>query len=296
MIPIRDINPTRKFAFVTLIFIIFNAYIYFLQYVLLDDMNEQFFYYRHGVLPKCFVSMFDTERYDEAVQETKANLKKTIAQSVHLQYRMRLNRHELQRLAQQIDQLVEENFSRELFGQRGPFVEIVSLFTSMFLHGSLWHLIGNMWFLWIFGNNIEDDFGILRFLAFYFATGVCASFGHILTNLGSVVPTIGASGAISGVLGAYLMLHPKARILTFIPIGYFLWLEDLPAYVFLGYWIIIQVIFGFLSNPVLGGGGVAWFAHIAGFVAGVLFVIMFDRHRMLREHLPERDVEDYQDD
>ncbi len=275
MIPIRDANPTKAFPYLTIIFIIVNVYIFFLQSSL-PDIAEEFFYFNHGVIPKCFVSMFNSEKYEEAKEETKATLKKSIARSVVVQNRMRISRRDLAK----IDAIVEENFSRKVFGVEGPVAEIFSLLTCMFIHGSLMHLIGNMWFLWIFGNNIEDDLGIIKFIIFYLLCGIFASFGHIALGSGSVVPTIGASGAISGVLGAYLLLYPKARILTFIPIGYFLWLEDLPAYIFLGYWIVIQIIFGFLSDPILRGGGVAWIAHIAGFFFGALLVIILSARKV----------------
>ncbi len=285
MIPIKDINPTKTFPYLTIIFIILNVYIFFLQSSL-PDIAEQFFYFNHGVIPKCFAASLDPEKYDRTIEETKATLKRSIARDVIIQRRMRIiRRSELE----QIDAIVEKNFRRKIFGIGGLFAEIASLFSSMFIHGSLWHLIGNMWFLWIFGNNIEDNLGVIKFIIFYLVCGIFASLGHIAVSINSVIPTIGASGAISGVLGAYLLLYPRARILTFIPIGYFFWLEDLPAYVFLGYWIIIQIIFGFLSDPILGGG-VAWFAHIAGFFAGLLIVLILGK-RKTSFHEPENEIE-----
>jgi membrane associated rhomboid family serine protease len=146
--------------------------------------------------------------------------------------------------------------------------------TSMFLHGGFLHLLGNMWFLYIFGDNIEDRLGSLRYLVFYFLCGVATGLIHLLTNWTSKIPTIGASGAISGVMGAYLLLHPRARILTLLPIFFFFQFVELPAFVFLGYWLLVQLFSaGFTPKDV---GGVAWWAHIGGFIAGLIFIKIFD--------------------
>ena len=152
--------------------------------------------------------------------------------------------------------------------------------TSMFLHGGWLHLIGNMWFLWIFGDNVEDYLGHVRFLLFYLLCGLAASVAHLAFNLNSTIPTLGASGAIAGVLGAYLLLFPGARILTLVPV-FFVWLMELPAYVILIYWFALQLLQGTAtlaeSAP---GGGVAWWAHVGGFVAGLILVkIVASRRR-----------------
>jgi membrane associated rhomboid family serine protease len=145
--------------------------------------------------------------------------------------------------------------------------------TSMFLHGGIMHILGNMWFLYIFGDNIEDRLGHLRYLVFYLLCGIAAGFVHLVTNWHSQMPTIGASGAIAGVMGGYLLLYPRARILTLIPIIFFFQFVELPAYIFLGFWIFIQVISaGFTRSDV---GGIAWFAHIGGFVVGLVMVKVF---------------------
>jgi membrane associated rhomboid family serine protease len=152
----------------------------------------------------------------------------------------------------------------------------MSIFTSMFLHGGWMHLIGNMWFLWIFGNNIEDAMGSLRFLAFYLICGFLASLSHIAFNANSIVPMIGASGAIAGVLGAYIMLYPRAKVWTLIFLGFFSRLLYIPAGFILGYWFIIQIA----NNSLAGrqaGGGVAYSAHIGGFLAGILLVGLFKK-------------------
>lgn len=146
----------------------------------------------------------------------------------------------------------------------------LTLITAMFLHAGWMHLIGNMAFLWIFGDNVEDAMGHLRFLVFYLLCGVVAGLVHVGMNPASEIPAIGASGAISGVLGAYLVLHPKARVLTlFVRV-----LVPLPAIVVLGAWIVLQVVNVSLTGEG-GGGGVAWWAHIGGFVAGALLVVPF---------------------
>ncbi len=153
-----------------------------------------------------------------------------------------------------------------------------TIITSMFLHGGFGHLLGNMLYLWIFGDNVEDAFGHLRFLFMYLLWGIVGSGLHILTAVNSRIPSIGASGAISGVLGAYLVLYPRARVLTLIPFGFFLRLVALPAFILLGFWIILQLIFGAAS---LAGGasGVAWFAHIGGFFMGIISGIAIKRRR-----------------
>ncbi len=151
----------------------------------------------------------------------------------------------------------------------------LALFTSMFLHGSWMHLIGNMWYLWIFGNNIEDAMGRMRYLIFYILSGLAASISHAWFNLGSRVPSIGASGAISGVLGAYLLLYPRAQVLVLIPLGFFTRLFYIPAMFVLGFWFLIQVFSGTLAGS--QAGGVAWWAHIGGFIAGMAMVGVFKR-------------------
>ena len=149
-----------------------------------------------------------------------------------------------------------------------------SIFTSMFLHGGFMHLIGNMLYLWIFGNNIEDAMSHGRFVLFYLLTGVVASMSHFLTDVTSEIPTIGASGAISGVLGAYILLYPRARVLVLIPLGFFMRVMYIPAGFVLGFYFILQLFQGTLSLGE-GGGGVAWFAHIGGFIAGLALVGLF---------------------
>ncbi len=141
----------------------------------------------------------------------------------------------------------------------------------MFLHAGVWHLGGNMLYLWIFGNNIEDILGKFRFVLFYFVCGTLAAFGHIATDLDSKIPMVGASGAISGILGAYLILFPFAKIRTFIFLGFFWTIARIPAVLLLLFWVGLQIWNSTSSET----GGTAWFAHIGGFVAGVLLILPF---------------------
>jgi membrane associated rhomboid family serine protease len=149
-----------------------------------------------------------------------------------------------------------------------------SLMTSMFLHGGWMHLIGNMMYLWIFGNNIEDVMGHTKFVVFYALCGVLAALSHAAIDSGSTVPMVGASGAISGVLGAYLLLYPRARVLVLIPFGFFSQMIYVPAGIVLGLWFLMQLFSGGMS---IGnqGGGVAFFAHIGGFMAGMALIPFF---------------------
>lgn len=154
-----------------------------------------------------------------------------------------------------------------------------SLFSSMFMHGSWMHLIGNMWFLWVFGNNIEDALGHGRFVIFYLLAGLLASGAHILSSLDSGVPTVGASGAISGVMGAYIVLYPRVRVHTLVFLFYFIRIVALPAVALLGLWFLLQLVQGAsLGN----GAGVAFWAHIGGFAAGVGMIRLFARPRIGR--------------
>jgi len=154
------------------------------------------------------------------------------------------------------------------------------LVTSMFLHGSWMHLIGNMWFLWIFGNNIEDSMGRLRFLVFYLLTGLVAALAHVLSEPNSPVPVVGASGAISAIMGAYLVLYPRARVMTLLVIVIFIRIVPLPAWVMLGYWFLIQLLSAGATSA--GGGGVAFWAHIGGFVAGLALIFFFRNPKLVR--------------
>jgi rhomboid family protein len=158
---------------------------------------------------------------------------------------------------------------------------ILPLFTTMFLHGGWMHLIGNMWFLWLFGDNVEDRVGHGRFVLLYLAGGLAGSLTHWFFNMSSTVPTVGASGAIAAVMGAYLITFPGARIRTLVPIFIFFTWFDLPAYIILIYWLLLQLLSGVASVSVADPmqGGVAFFAHVGGFVAGIPLMLLLRPRR-----------------
>lgn len=212
MLPLRDINPTRRTPVVTYALIAVNLAVFVYQYLTLSPVENQLFVQRHGVVPF------------------------------------------------------------HLFSGYGP--SLSTPFTSMFMHGGLGHLASNMWFLHVFGDNVEDALGHARYLAFYLVSGLVAVLAHGLIEPSSQVPLVGASGAISGVLGAYIVLHPRARIVTWA----FVFIMELSAWFFLLIWFGMQVISGFGT---LGGGqtGVAFFAHIGGFVAGVVLVLLSGKRK-----------------
>jgi membrane associated rhomboid family serine protease len=166
-----------------------------------------------------------------------------------------------------------DRFGPLVYRDINPFISIL---TSIFMHGSLWHLLGNMLFLWIFGNNIEDYLGRMRFIFFYLACGAGASLIHVLFNLNSTVPVIGASGAVSGVMGAYLILYPHAKVRSLVFLFFLITFVDVPAFVFLIVWFIFQ----FFNAG--GGSGIAWLAHVGGFILGVLLIKMMQRRPRIR--------------
>lgn len=158
------------------------------------------------------------------------------------------------------------------FEKTQPIHPAATIFSSMFLHGGIFHLGGNMLYLWIFGNNIEDRLGHARFIVFYLLTGVVAAYAHTITEPSSLVPMIGASGAVSGVLGAYLLLFPHARVHTILILGFFWQVVRVPALIVIGFWAIIQFVNGLVTKGMPGQGGVAWFAHLGGFLFGLIMI------------------------
>ncbi len=219
MIPIKDINPTERFPFVTVLVIVVNTAV-FLYGAFLGQRSEEMFVTYFSLVP--------------------ARL-----------------------------------FSPEM-APGGALPAGITIFTSMFLHGGFLHIAGNMLYLWIFGNNVEDAMGSIRFIIFYLLSGVVAAFSHALANTSSLVPMIGASGAISGVLGAYLLLYPRARVLTLVVFGFFVRTVEIPAMYVLGFWFVFQFLSALVSAGT--GGGVAWYAHIGGFVAGMALIGLFKRN------------------
>jgi len=169
----------------------------------------------------------------------------------------------------------EISHNMEIFTD-GPSLVYSAIFTSMFIHGSFIHLIGNMWFLWIFGNNIEDYLGRIYFIIFYFICGITSALTQVFININSTIPVIGASGAIAGVLGAYLVLYPRAKVNTIIIFGFFIRMIRIPAVIVLSFWFIYQFLYGVSSLAKSSGeGGTAWFAHIGGFIGGFLLIKLY---------------------
>jgi len=173
--------------------------------------------------------------------------------------------------------VVPAEYYRPYYRRHGlPLIDYLSFLTTMFLHGGWLHFLGNMWFLRIFGSKVEDCMGHGRFLAFYLISGIFASMFYIYFSPRSAMPVIGASGAIAGVMGAYYVMFPRAKILTVIPIFIFPWFVELPAFIFLGWWFLLQLFSGTVTLVLpVTGGGVAWWGHIGGFIAGIILVPFF---------------------
>ncbi len=161
-----------------------------------------------------------------------------------------------------------------------PIPPVLTIFTSMFMHGGILHIAGNMLYFWIFGNNIEDVLGHLRFIVFYLFCGIVAAYSYALTAPSSTVPMIGASGAISGILGAYLLLFPRARVHTLVFFGIFIQVVQVPALIVIGFWAIIQLVSGLFTEGMQSQGGIAWFAHVGGFLTGLLTIKLWLPRRL----------------
>jgi len=229
LIPIRDLNPHKRFPVVTLGLIAANVLAYLATSDGLIGLSEQAAV-QYGAIP-C-----------DVVGQCPA-------------------------ISQQLEQFFPSRSSS------------LSVLTSMFMHGDILHLGFNMLFLWVFGNNVEDRLGRIRFPIFYLVTGLAAAFAHIAVNTGSNVPIVGASGAISGILGGYAVLWPRATIISILPLGFFFTTIRTPAWVALGLWFVVQVFGSLAGLGQLGGGGVAFLAHIGGFVAGLALIIPFGAGR-----------------
>lgn len=219
MIPIKDINPTKRFAIVTVLLIAVNSAVFVYEMLLGTEAGES------------FVSSFAL-------------------------------------------------IPRNLFSHSAEtsIPARLTIFSSMFLHGGIFHVAGNMLYLWIFGNNVEDSMGRIRFIFFYFLCGAIAAYSHAAANAASTVPMIGASGAVSGVLGAYLMLYPRARVHTLVVFGFYIRTIEVPAMFVLGFWFILQFLNAVISAGT--GQGVAWYAHVGGFVAGIVLIGLFKRRNV----------------
>jgi len=167
----------------------------------------------------------------------------------------------------------------------------ISVFSHMFMHAGWFHFLSNMWVLFIFGDNVEDRLGSIRYLIFYLLSGVAAALIQVVVSPNSQIPLVGASGAIAGVLGAYFLFYPTARVLTFIPIFIFPWLVEIPAILFLGFWFVSQLFSGLLSIAAVSAvqtGGIAWWAHIGGFVFGLLTARLFGSRRLPNRWYPDQ--------
>ncbi len=183
-----------------------------------------------------------------------------------------------------LDEMARPMYARDAFIEHYALIpdqlRLSTFITSMFLHGGWLHLIGNMWFLWVFGSHIEDAMGSAKFAIFYLISGVASAAVQFATNLGSPIPTIGASGAIAGVMGAFLILYPRVRVVTLIFIVVFVTTVDIPAAFMLLYWFAIQLLSGITTiSSVTNAQGIAWFAHVGGFLAGILLVRVFLSNR-----------------
>lgn len=216
MIPLRDINPTERFAIITFCLIALNIAVFVFELAIGDKAGN------------LFVESFA---------------------------------------------LIPERLFSDHHPAGNAVPAVVTVFTSMFIHGGFLHIAGNMLYLWIFGNNIEDATGRLRFIIFYLMCGVFAAYAHAYMNRDSVIPMIGASGAISGVLGAYLLLYPRARVVTLVFFGFYVRTIEVPAMAVLGFWFLLQFLNALLSSG--SAGGVAWYAHVAGFISGMLLIGIF---------------------
>lgn len=238
LLPLRDDNPTRRTAVVTMIFIMINVAV-FVYLNFLAPHPPEYYVFSSALIP------WEITHFQNASVPVRTDSGRTIGY-----------------------------FQRDI----SPFQSLV---TSMFMHGSLMHLLGNMLFLWIFGNNIEDSLGGIRFILFYLLAGIAASLIHTLFHPLSLTPVLGASGAISGVMGAYLVLYPRARIRTLVFLFILVTTVDIPAAVFLIVWFLFQFFYAG------GGEGVAWLAHVGGFITGILLLRLFQNRKRTRVELIE---------
>lgn len=269
MIPLRDTLPSRRFPIVTVSLIILNLLAFLFQGYL--------------ALQPAYSSDWETERaaWSDANLEPPPIFRSDYA-VVAGQRQSRLQPSEIQIGRDAWMQTQYALIPSELLSGKDlpPYITLpiwITLLTSLFLHGGILHVLGNMLYLWIFGDNVEDAMGSARFLGFYILCGTAAAWAQIAIDPGSSIPMLGASGAIAGVLAAYFMLFPKSRILTLIPLFFFLRLVSVPAVFLLGFWFLLQVISGAQSFG--NSGGVAVFAHIGGFLAGLFLVFPFrQRH------------------
>jgi membrane associated rhomboid family serine protease len=244
MIPLRDNNPTKSFPFVTILLIAANIFVYFSQ---LNPDKSYFEMVPRSVVTEQPISGVVTQQSDGSTRFIPVPA----------------------------DQLPTSDPTGQIENVVEPTLQPawLTIFTAMFLHANFLHIAGNMLFLWIFGNNVEDAFGKMKFLIFYVFCGFMAAIAQIAIGPDSVIPTLGASGAIAGVLGAYIVMYPDAKVLTLFTVG-LIFLREISAFWVLGIWIVIQVFEGFTSLTGPQQGGVAFFAHIGGFLVGLLITVL----------------------
>ena len=259
LIPIRDENPTSRTAWVTLGLIALNVVVFLLwQPTFKSEGAQQTFFFCHAEIPW-------EVTHQEALDEGGTDAREAIEEDLQL--------GPAQAAA------FQTAYGRECGGKSWW----QSVFVAMFLHGSWLHIGGNMLYLWIFGNNVEDKVGRIRYVVFYFASGIAAAAAQIATGPDSVIPNLGASGAIAGVLGAYLVMFPRRRVLSIVPIVFIWSLIALPAIVVLGFWFVLQFFSGTTALASHINGGVAYFAHVGGFVLGVIAaLLLFPKERRPR--------------
>lgn len=272
MIPLRDNIRHKNFPLMTLVLIAINVIVFSVQFyfeVSPKPWRGEILIYLGGIVPS---GLWDKKERDTALLELYERASDRLAE----RYRetpwffwKRSPQYRAEKVA------MEKDFEWAIL--KGPFLGILVLVSSLFLHGGFFHLLGNMWFLWLFGNNVEDRLGKFRFVLFYLLCGMAAGYTHVWLNQDSPVPTIGASGAIGGVLGAYILLYPHARVLTLIPIVFLIFFREIPAWIFLGIWFLFE-FWGAQSELFFRAdraGGVAHWAHVGGFVAGFLLIRFF---------------------
>lgn len=260
MIPLRTSIPRRKYPALTLLLIAVNVVV-FLYQVSLPDEKASDIIYEHGFIPL---------RLTAAIRGV----------------------HEISVPIRQLKQRGHYVFVTESARPMAsdPASVILSLFSSMFLHGGWAHIIGNMLYLWTFGPNIEDRLGKLAYITFYLFCGLCAAGLQMLFDSTSPMPMVGASGAIAGVLGAYIVSYPLARVLTLLPIFFFWQFVEVPALIFLGFWFVLQFFGGIGSVSRIQGGGVAYWAHVGGFAAGLAIMWVAKRLRPRRPSPPKVEI------
>lgn len=269
MIPIRDQNTTSSTPYVTILLIVLNIGIFLYQ--AWGPAGADRMIWKYGYIPAELVQ--GSADFAAHLENHPITRPVVDAQGRRLQY-LRTGQPVLQ-----VDRVATES---------APALPAwINIITCMFLHGGWMHLLGNMLYLWVFGNNIEDRLGPFLFTVFYLGTGVVGNLTHTYFDPG-VVPLVGASGAISGVMGAYVLLFPRTRILALVPVGWYPLYVSLPAWVFLGIYFVIQNLYPAAFSA---GGGVAYWAHIGGFVAGAELILVFPRRRPPPQARPASDVD-----